>query len=249
VPNRRALLTGLASSAAVSAIAGEARGQDGGSLRPRDVVAVLGTGHFGGTIGPRLTRAGHTIVYGSRAPRSAEVRQLVNRSGPRASAVSLEDAVSRAGIVVFAVPWKPIKAILAGLGSLSGKVVIDPMIADPKMSDGYLFPGDSSKSAAEQLQSWIPTAQVISAFSTIWYKDLANPGRASGPISIPLAGNDKLSRDRAAGLISDIGLHPVDLGTLVAARYIETLLWMEVMYIARHQKKRMFELYMRPVPT
>lgn len=226
----------------------EAEAHNKGLRSARTIVAVLGTGHFGGAIGPRLARAGHAVVYGSRTPRSDAVRTLVARSGPQASVASLGEAVSQADVVVFAVPWKPIKAILAGLGSLSGKLVIDPMIADPKVANGYLFPANASRSAAEQLQSWVPKAHVISAFSTISYKDLANPARASGPISIPLAGNDQPSRDRAAGLISDIGLHPVDFGTLVAARYIETLLWMEVMYIARHQKKKMFELYMRPVP-
>lgn len=246
MPSRRSVIAALGSSAAVSAIGTQARALEGGHRTEREAVAVVGTGKFGGAIGPRLTRAGYTLIYGSRTPDSERVKALARRSGPRASVATQKEAVSSADIVVFAVPWKPVKEIIANLGDLSGKLIVDPMIADPTVVGGHIFPADPRTSAAEQLQSWIPDAHVVTAFSTIWYKDLADPARAGGPISIPFAGSEGPAKERAARLIADIGLAPVDLGNLIAARYIENLLWMEVDYIQHH--KKIFELYLRNVP-
>lgn len=97
---------------------------------------MLGTGHFGGAIGRRLAEVGHTVVYGSRTPDSQRIKALVKECGPRTSAAPLKEAVSRGEIVVFALPWDPVKGLLPTLGDLSGKLIIDPMIANPARSDG-----------------------------------------------------------------------------------------------------------------
>jgi predicted dinucleotide-binding enzyme len=248
VPSRRSVIAGLGFSAAVSAFATQTRAVEGGPQAGSETIAILGTGKFGGSIGPGLTRAGHTVIYGSRTPNDERVKALVSSSGPRASAATQKEAISRADVVVFAVPWKPVKDMLPDLGSLSGKVIVDPMIADPKMVQGHLFPSDPASSAAEQLQSWIPDAHVVAAFSTIWFKDLADPARAGGPISIPIMGADKGAKERTARLIAAIGLEPVDMGDLITARYIENLVWMEVDYIQTNKRQKMFEIYMRNVP-
>jgi predicted dinucleotide-binding enzyme len=90
---------------------------------------------------------------------------------------------------------------------------------------------------------------VVKAFNTILDKNLANPGRAGGPISIPLAGADQAAKQRVAQLVAQLGLDPVDTGPLIAARYIEDLLRFEVGYVIQNQGRKMFELYMRPVPV
>ncbi len=240
-----AALTGLGASATLTAFSQRTRAQQGGSSAARETIAVLGTGHFGGTIGKRLSAIGYPVVYGSRTPDAPRVRTLVRDSGPRASAASQTDAASRGSIVVFAVPWEPVKGLLSGLGDLTGKLLIDPMIAKPKIIDGYPFPPAVPTSTAEQLQSWAPDAHVVKAFITISYRTLANPARAGGPISIPFAGTDRSAKERVAQLISELGLEPMDTGPLVAARYIENVLWFEV--ACNRNNRKLFELYMRHV--
>jgi predicted dinucleotide-binding enzyme len=237
---RRLLLTGIGTSLAVIALATRARES------PAETVAVLGTGRLGGAIGQRLAALGHSVVYGSRTPDSERVKALVKESGPHASAASLADAVSRSAIVVFALPWEPVSELLPGLPDLAGKLIIDPMNASPKLMDGYPFRADPSTSVAEQLQAWASGAHVVKAFNTILYSDLANPARAGGPISIPLAGADQSAKDRVASLVMQLGLDPVDTGPLLVARYLEDLLWFEVACI-KHRKK-LFEIYLRPIP-
>jgi predicted dinucleotide-binding enzyme len=238
------VLTGLGASAALASFPERARASRSGSDAARETIAVLGTGRFGGTIGRRLGALGYQVVYGSRTPDAARVRALVTDSGPRAAAAPPRDAASRGSMVVFAVPWGSVKDLLPGLGDLTGKVLVDPMIAKPKIIEGNPFP-DAPTSTAEQLQSWAPAAHVVKAFISISYTTLANPASAGGPISIPYAGADQSSKERVAQLIRELGLDPMDTGPLVAARYIENLLWFEV--ACNRYNKQYFELYMRHV--
>lgn len=238
-------LTGIGAGVALTTVSRPTRAQQGGSREALETIAVLGTGHFGGTIGKRLSALGYPVVYGSRTPDAERVRALVRDSGPRASAGAQKDAASRGSIVLFAVPWEPVKGLLPALGDLTGKLLIDPMIAKPKVIEHYPFPDDTS--TAEQLQSWVPGAHVVKAFPTISYRTLADPVRAGGPISVPFAGADRTAKARVARLISELGLDPMDTGALVAARYIENVLWFEV--VCNVNNRKAFELYMRHVPT
>ncbi len=215
-------------------------------MAARETIAVLGTGHFGGTIGRRFGSIGYPVVYGSRTPDAERVKALVAESGPLASAATQPDAASRGAIVVFAVPWEPVEELLPRLGDLTDKLLIDPMIANPAVIDGYPFPPAVPASTAEQLQSWVPSAHVVKAFITISYRTLADPVRAGGPISIPFAGADAHAKERVAQLIAELGLDPMDVGPLVAARYIENLLWFEV--ACNRNNHKLFELFMRRVP-
>ncbi|MGH8260344.1 MAG: NADPH-dependent F420 reductase [Steroidobacteraceae bacterium] len=246
--DRRSLLTaltGIGAGAATTTFSIRTRAQQGGSSEAFETIAVLGTGHFGGTIGKRLSAIGYPVIYGSRTPDAERVKTLVRDSGPRASAGAQKDAASRGTIVLFAVPWEPVKGLLPALGDLTGKLLIDPMIAKPKVIEHYPFPADTS--TAEQLQSWVPGAHVVKAFPTISFRALADPVRAGGPISVPFAGADRTAKERVARLISELGLDPMDTGPLVAARYIENVLWFEV--ACNVTNKKAFELYMRHVPT
>jgi 8-hydroxy-5-deazaflavin:NADPH oxidoreductase len=248
VIQRRSLLTaltGLGASSAFAAFAAPSRAQQGGSNTPRETIAVLGTGRFGGAIGRRLSTIGYPVVYGSRTPNAAQVTALVTNSGPRAAAASQMDAVARGAIVVFAVPWESVQDLLPGLGDLTGKLLVDPMIAKPKVIDSNPFPPETPTSTAEQLHSWTPGAHVVKAFISISYKTLANPASAGGPISIPFAGADQIAKERVSQLILELGFDPLDTGPLVAARYIENLLWFEV--ACNRYNKKSFELYMRNV--
>src|SRR5262245_58932376 len=68
-------------------------------------IAVIGTGDMGDSLGPRFASLGHKVIYGSREPDSARVRELVARTGHGAAAALPMDAARSASIVVLAVPW------------------------------------------------------------------------------------------------------------------------------------------------
>ena len=67
--------------------------------------AMIGTGNVGAALGRRFAENGHKIVYGSRDPSAADVRELVAATGNGAVAVTQAEAAAQADIVVLAVPW------------------------------------------------------------------------------------------------------------------------------------------------
>ena len=95
-----------------------------GSAAFADVIAVIGTGKVGSALGTEFAAQGHTIVYGSRNPSSAAVRELVARTGNGATARPQDRAAEGADIVVLAVPGMLAGDITRNLGDLSGKIVL-----------------------------------------------------------------------------------------------------------------------------
>jgi len=81
-------------------------------------IAVVGTGHVGGTLGQRWRAADHEVVYGSRAG---------SGMGPGGVPVMpVGDAVTGADVVVLAVPGGAVgEVVVANAAALADKVVID----------------------------------------------------------------------------------------------------------------------------
>jgi len=192
------------------------------SAAQAETIAIIGTGNVGAALGQRFAEAGHTVIYGSRDPERASVRRLVAASGDRASATDQTAAAQAARVVVLAVPFEIVESLTRELGDLSGRIVIDPTnprsIADDGLRD-YAF----ADSNAERIQAVAPDAFVVKAFSTLGAETMLDPARANGPVSIPIVGDDAEAKRVVAGLVSDIGLVPVDVGPLRYAHVIEGL--------------------------
>ena len=81
-------------------------------------IAVIGTGHIGGTLGAKWHAAGYDVTYGSRqgsgdGPGGAPLRPI-------------GDAAADADVVVIAVPGGAVPDVVAEHGKvLDGKVVVD----------------------------------------------------------------------------------------------------------------------------
>lgn len=206
-------------------------------------IAIIGTGMVGGALGTRWAKLGHPIIYGSRNPQRAEVRALVGGLGDRAVAVAPAEAVRRAEIVVFAVPWKAAEASAASLGNLAGKIVID-------VTNPLVFEGDRDvevpvpHSGAELIQSWLPGARLVKAFNAVNYRVMAEPARAGGPVTIPIAGDDEQAKQRVARLVEKLGFEAFDAGRLANARYLEGMALLYVNLMVQDPPRR-FEYYLR----
>src|SRR5581483_1830474 len=95
-------------------------------------IAILGTGGVGAALGTRWAAAGHTVSFGSRAPNSEKVQQLLAKCSG-ACAKSPRDAIAGADSILFAVPWPAARETLVQLGDLSGRPLID--CTNPLLSD------------------------------------------------------------------------------------------------------------------
>ena len=191
---------------------------------PAETIAVIGTGNVGSTLGKIWAAAGHTIVYGSRTPDSDRVRELVIETGYGATATSQVAAAQQAEIVMIPIPPTAIPEVMAALGDLEGKIVIDPTNWWAFEGDVAISPRDPRESLAEQVQSLAPNASVVKAFNTLNYTVMEDPARSDGPVSVPIAGDDLAAKQRVARLAEDAGLVPLDVGPLQFAEYLEEML-------------------------
>ena len=153
---RRAL---LGTAAAVGTfIATNSLAQDK-SPKP-ETIAIIGTGNVGATLGKAWAAKGHRIVYGSRSPDSEKSKELVKNTGNGATVLAQTDAAKGASIVLLAAPSQVALDLVATLGDLSGKIVIDAMNA-MSFKDGKMIEPDDALGLATQIQAKIPGAFVV----------------------------------------------------------------------------------------
>ena len=194
----------------------------GSAVAAAETVAMIGTGNVGAALGRRFAENGHKIVYGSRDPSAADVRELVAATGNGAVAVSQTQAAAQADIVVLAIPWTAAADVVRSLPSLAGKIVVDPTNPRVMASDGFAdYPIDDSN--AERIAALAPGAHVVKAFSTLGAETMLDPSLARGPVTVPIVGDDRAAKERIAALAREIGLEAVDVGPLRHARIIEGL--------------------------
>ena len=188
-----------------------------------DTIAFIGTGNVSSALGPKFAALGHDIIYGSREPERDDVQALVRQTGNRASAMTPVNSVRDADIVVIAVPGLVTLSVVAGLGDLSGKIIIDVTNPTQTLENGLRVHAVAT-SNAEIIQAMLPEAYVVKAFNTLNYVTMVNPASAGGPVTIPLAGNNDAAKATVAELAQAIGFETSDIGPIVYAHELEGML-------------------------
>jgi NADPH-dependent F420 reductase len=217
------------------------------AFNPLPIVAVIGIGAVGGGLGVRFAKAGYKVIYGVRDPSAERVAALLAKSGPASLAATPAEAAAQAALILVAVPWLQILPMLATIGDLDGKVLMDatnPISRAP--GGGAIF--DLHTSVAEYLQRWAPKSKVVKAFNASNRLTLADPGLVDGPITIPLAGEDAEAKAMVAALARAAGFDAMDVGGLRNARHLEA---MAQLYVDMNAQDRPdgFEFYLRPRPS
>jgi len=174
-------------------------------------VGIIGSGHIGATAAGLFVTAGHEVaIANSRGPES--LASLVSELGPRAHAMTVDEAAAFGEVVLLAIPWR----VTEGLPSpqvLSGKIVIDAM--NPYTASFEVIDlGESTSS--EQVAKRLPGARIVKAFNTMQSEALRTGGRTSreGHLVLFVAGDDAEAKAIVSRLIEGIGFEPMDTGTL-----------------------------------
>ena len=185
-----------------------------------ETIAVIGTGNVGMALGTELAQQGHDIIYGSRSPLGLKALDLAKKTQGDASTATPADAAASASVVVLAVPGMVVEEVVNGLGDLSGKIVIDatnPML----MEEPMVFSHGVETSNGEIVQAAAPDAFVVKAFNTVTWQSMIDPKKSSGPLYVPIVGNDKAAKDKVAVFVKKMGLVPFDLGPIEVAHWTE----------------------------
>lgn len=175
-------------------------------------IGIIGSGHIGGTLTRRLRSLGHDVaVANSRGPQS--LADLAAETGARA--VSVEDAVQSAELVVIAIPLKAVPELPASL--FDGKLVVDANNYYPQRDGDIPELLDRSLSSSRWTADHLKGARVVKVFNNIQAAHLMDEGKPAGTagrIALPVAGDDADAKRIVMGLVDDLGFDPVDAGTL-----------------------------------
>lgn len=196
-------------------------------MRQNYTIAVLGgTGNEGPGLAMRWTKAGHTVIIGSRRAEKAqrvagEINEKLGESLVKGAANS--DAARACDVAVLTVPYSAQNALLESLKEvLQGKTLINVTVAmkPPKVARVHIPPEGS---ASEQAQALLgPGVNVVAAFQNVGAHTLEDPGH---PIDcdVLVCGNKKAAKAIAIQLAEDIGTRGIDAGPLVNAKVVEGL--------------------------
>jgi hypothetical protein len=135
---------------------------------------------------------------------------------------SQKEAAQAGEIVILAVPWPAMESVAQNLGSLDGKIIIDISFPHRQGEDGYYEPMLET-SSAEMIQQWNPGAKVLKTFALQASYVIDDPAVVGGPVTIPIAGNDRAAKEQVAAIIVAMGLDPVDAGPLRLSRELEAM--------------------------
>src|ERR1700730_17820146 len=95
--------------------------------------AIIGTGNIGSRLAKNLALGGEDIILADRT--LAKAQKLASELDGRGTAMSISDAIKKADIIIFAVYFDAIKALIAQYRSdLAGKIIVDP--SNPIAPDG-----------------------------------------------------------------------------------------------------------------
>jgi NADPH-dependent F420 reductase len=181
-------------------------------------IAIIGAGNVGKALAGSFVRADHDVTLSSAHPDHA--RAAAQETGAH-SAATVVEAVGGAEVVVLAVPYGAVLAVVDELGgALTGKIVID---ATNPLRDDYTGLALEGTSAAEQVQAHVPEARVVKAFNSALAARQAEP-RIEGVQSDGfVAGDDEQAKATVLELVRSIGFNPIDAGALEVARALEAL--------------------------
>jgi len=86
-------------------------------------IAIIGSGNMGGGLGKLWAKAGHEVIFSySRNP--DKLQQLAVVAGNQATVGDMKEAVAKSQVVMLAVGVSAFEAVMSGVGSLDGKIVI-----------------------------------------------------------------------------------------------------------------------------
>jgi len=186
-------------------------------------VAIIGTGNIGSTVAANFAAGGLDFLLADRDLDKA--RKLAADIGGHAEAMSIDEAVERADVLLFALWLDAFEQLIAQYGErLAGKVIVDPSNPiEPDGAGGFRKVIGEQESSGQILAGLLPPgAQLVKAFGTLTATTLAAAARQEPERAVQFyAADDDAAGDLVAELIRVGGYEPVRVGGLDQSIRIE----------------------------
>ncbi|NWG25010.1 MAG: NADPH-dependent F420 reductase [Pseudorhodoplanes sp.] len=189
-------------------------------------IAIVGSGKVGRALGNAWKAAGHGVTYAMREAAGDKAKALAAEgfgvAGP-------SEAAREAEVVLLAVPWGEIPAVIDALGPLDGRVLVDatnPLTPDRDLALGF------DDSAGETVGLLAQGARVVKAFNTTGADNMQKARDFPVKPAMFVAGDDADAKKIVQTLAEEIGFEAIDAGPLKASRYLEPMAmqWIKLAY-------------------
>jgi hypothetical protein len=192
-------------------------------------IAFIGIGQVGSALAGQLVKLGHTVTIAARERNSDTVKTAIAKY-PDLKVASPRTAVADAEVIFLATPFAANQLALAAAGDLADKILVDctnPVGAN--LTHGL----NSERSGSELVQSFVPAARVVKAFTIYGFENFADssyPGYGNLKPAMLIAGDDAAAKKVVSQLCEELGWEPVDTGNLSMSLHLEhmTLLWIQM---------------------
>jgi 8-hydroxy-5-deazaflavin:NADPH oxidoreductase len=179
-------------------------------------VAIIGPGNIGGRIAADFAAGGLDFLLAGRDLEAA--RKVAADLDGHAEAVSIDEAVDRADVLLIAVWFDVFEQLIAQYGDrLAGKVIVDPTNpVAPDGNGGFKKIIGEQESSGQLLAGLLPAgARLVKAFGTLSADTLSAVARREPERAVLFyAADDDAAGDLVADLIRIGGYEPVRVGGL-----------------------------------
>jgi len=220
--SRRTFMDILASGLALASLSAPTGAFAQASRLSSMKIATIGAGREGGALGTLYAKLGHPVMFSSRHPE--ELKDLVAAAGPMARAGTTAEAVAFGDVIFLVVPYTAVEQIGKDFGAaLAAKPLVLDVSNPIPGRDGQDFVNqvNSQGGAGVVSAKLLKGAKIVRAFNALNYATLDKLAhQQSGPIGVPIAGDDPKAIDLANRLIREAGFEPVLIGDSAKGKYL-----------------------------
>lgn len=160
-------------------------------------IAIVGTGNVGGALATKWANAGHEILLGVRDRQHFKGQELLKNQNT--SIHSIQEAVSKAEVVLLATPATKTVEVVKSLGDTTNKVIVDAMnVIRGNGPEGY-------SNTADAVLANTQTRDVVKCFNTTGFNNMANTEYGDQSLDMFTCGDSQKGKELAIQLAKDAG--------------------------------------------
>jgi predicted dinucleotide-binding enzyme len=177
-------------------------------------LGIVGAGKAGTAFARAAVAGGYDVAISGSGP-AERIELIVEVLAPGARALTIEEVVKYADLIVLAIPLHRFREFRREL--FAGKILVDAMNYWDEI-DGVDGPFATAPAGTSALvQKWFSSARVVKSLNQLGYFKFEKsrlPHGTPGRIAMAAAGNDRSAVDAVLQLIDRLGFDPVDAGSL-----------------------------------
>jgi predicted dinucleotide-binding enzyme len=179
-------------------------------------LGIVGAGKIGTAIARAAVAGGYDVAIAGSGP-AERIELIVDVLAPGARAVSTDEVVRSADLIVLAIPMHRVRELPRDL--FAGKILVDAMNYWEEIDgvDEELATAPTGTSVL--VQDWFSSARVVKSLNQLGYfkfEKSRRPRGTPGRLAMAAAGDDRAAVAAVLQLIDRLGFDAVDAGGLEA---------------------------------